>query len=72
MIVISFNSFCGRVLPKIPDGSLVSRIKVVLQAAFSKSLIKYGKVILMNLASDLAVKINAWIIFPNSFKEDLP
>ena len=63
---------CERVLPKTPDGSRVSRITVILQAAFSKSLIRYGRVFSINLASDLAVKINDWIEFPNCFKGVLP
>ena len=63
---------CERVLPKTPDGFLVSRIKVILQDAFSKNLIRYGMVFSMNLTSDLAMKINAWIEFSNCFKEALP
>ena len=63
---------CERVLPKTPVGFLVSRIKVILQETFSKSLIRYGRVFSINRASDLAVKINAWIELLNCFKEVLP
>ena len=70
--MISFRLPCERVLPKTPDGFLVSRIKVILQETFSKSLIRYGRVFSINRASDLAVKINAWIEFLNCFKEVLP
>ena len=72
MLEISFRLLCERVLPKTPDGSLVSKIRVISEADFSKSLIRHGRVFSMNLASDLAVKINTWIEFPNCFKGVLP
>ena len=71
-LTISLSLLCETVLPSTPEGSLVSRTKVILQEAFSKSLIRNGKVFSMNSASDLAVKINARIEFPNCFKEVLP
>ena len=69
---MSCHLLCARVQPKTPEGSRVSRIKLILQAAFSKILISGGSVFSMNLASDLAVKRNAWDEFFNTFKEALP
>ena len=53
-------SLCERVAPRTPDGSRVSRIKVILLSDFSKSLIREGRVCPMNASSDLAVKMNVW------------
>ena len=69
---MSYMLLCERVLPKTPDGSRVSRIKVILQSAFSKSLIRWGSIFAINKVSDLAVKRKAWGLFSNSFKEALP
>ena len=59
-------------LPSTPEGSLVSRIKVILHADFFKSFMRQGRVFSINRASDLAEKIKAWVVFPNCFKGVLP
>ena len=63
---------CERVFPKTPEGAFVSRIKLILQSAFSKKLIWAGRVLSMNEASDFAVKMKAWDLFSNSSKVALP
>ena len=69
---MSFSLLCGRVLPKTPEGSRTSRIKEILFSVFSKRLISEGRVFPINRASDLAVKMKVWILFPNCIKEALP
>ena len=69
---MSSSLLCGMALPKTPEGSRTSRIKVISLSAFSKRFISEGIVFSINRASDLAEKMKAWIVFSNCFKEALP